>query len=461
MTGMADRLNVLIVVLGGARADHVSCYGYARETTPFLDQVAHEGVRFTQMITTEPHTLGAHAALFTGLHSVSHGATEESPFLAPRHTLLPQYFHAAGYRTAAFCTNALVSPDTGFGPGLDAFFTQRHHNRLATRALLYGRKASDRLLRRRDAGARRTGQAVRRWLAAGDRPFFAFVHFNETLLQFRPPPPYDRVFIPKGVDAARAGTFAQERDAFLARGAELCGEDAVVLTALYDGALRYVDQQLREIAEHLQARQVWDQTLLVVTSGHGDALGAHHSFGLSDVMLRVPLIVRCPARVPQGFVVEELAQTTDLLPTLLQLAGVGEDTSGLQGHALFNSGGVVPGPAYTISERFRPDLAALQKCFPELDTRPFDVRQKALRTRREKIIWRSDEANELYDLALDPRETTNLIAHRPERAEALRRQLFDWLARVEKFEADKLASRLEGTLSPPANAPAASSSARS
>src|SRR5574337_1875124 len=159
---MTERLNVLVVVLDGARADHVSGYGYGRETTPFLDAVARDGVRFTNMISSAPGTLAAHAALFTGLHSVTHGATEEKRLLSARHTLLPEYLKAAGYRTAAFCTSPWVSPETGFGRGFDAFFTQRYHNRLAARAVLYGRRASDRLLRRKDAGARRTTAAVQR-----------------------------------------------------------------------------------------------------------------------------------------------------------------------------------------------------------------------------------------------------------------------------------------------------------
>src|SRR5438045_4211719 len=125
---MPDQLNVVLVVLDGARADHLSCAGYHRETTPFLDRVAREGVRFANMIATAAWTLPAHASLFTGLHAATHGATDERRFLSARHPLLPEYVKAAGYRTAAWCVNPWVSPETGFGRGFDAFFTQRHHN---------------------------------------------------------------------------------------------------------------------------------------------------------------------------------------------------------------------------------------------------------------------------------------------------------------------------------------------
>jgi len=163
---MTEKVNVLLVVLDCTRADHLSCYGYGRETTPFLDQVAREGVRFSNMITTAPWTLPSHASLLTGLFPVTHGATDENRYLAARHKTLAEYLRAAGYRTAAFCTNPWVSPETGFGRGFDAFFTQRVHNRLAARAILYGRKASDKLLRRMTPGR---GAPTRRY-ASGWRP---------------------------------------------------------------------------------------------------------------------------------------------------------------------------------------------------------------------------------------------------------------------------------------------------
>ena len=444
---MVDQLNVLVVVVDSARADHLSCYGYARETTPFLDTVARDGIRFQNMIATAAGTLSSHAALFTGMHSVTHGATGENRFLSSRHKLLPEYLKSVGYRTAAFCTNPWVSPETGFGRGLDAFFTQRHQTGLTARALLYGRRASDRLLRRRDAGARRTNEALKRWLTASPQPFFAFVHYNETHLPFQPPPPYDRMFLPRGVSTARVRMVNQDGNKYLTAQVDMDEEDFTLLTALYDGGLRYIDHRVHEIAELLRARDVWDRTLLIVTADHGEYLGERgmigHRVGLHDAVLRVPLLLRCPRGVPQGFVVEELAQTTDILPTILRLLEVPDETAELQGRALVDGGRATAGPPFTVSERFRPNLSVLQQRLPECDVRPLDVRTKAVRTRHEKFIWRSDEANELYDLAADPGESKNLIEGKPERADALRRQLFDWLAAAENFESEEAAPALD------------------
>ena len=444
---MVERHNIVLVVLDGVRADHVSCYGYARETTPFLDQVAREGVRFSHVFTTAPSTLPSHASLFTGLYSVTHGATEEQPLLPARHKVLAEYLKAAGYRTAAFCTSPRVSPETGFGRGFDAFFTQRRASRLATRALLYGRKASDKLLRREDAGARRTNEVLTEWLTSAGEPFFAFVHYSEAHLPLHPPPPYDHLFVPRDVSVARV---SQDVFKHLPGAMDMEGEDSSLLSGLYDGALRYVDARLREVADVLRGRGVWDRTLFLVTADHGENLGEHdmigHEFGLYDTELRVPLVLRCPPRVPQGFVGEDLAQLTDVVPTVVRLLELDDDASTCQGRVLLERGRATQGPTFVVSERFRPDLSALRKRLSGFDTRPLDVRTKAIRTARQKFVWHSDEANELYDLTTDPGETRNLIENDAALADALRRQLFDWLAAVEKFESSVPATGIERVL---------------
>jgi len=127
----------------------------------------------------------------------------------------------------------------------------------------------------------------------------------------------------------------------------------------------------------------------------------------------------------------------------MRLLDIADDTAQMQGRALLDGGRATAGPAFIVSERFRPDLSVLQQRFPNFDARFLDVRTKAIRTRREKFIWRSDEANEFYDLAVDPGERTNLIGQAAERADALRRQLFDWLALVEKFETDESAPAID------------------
>lgn len=438
---MKEPVNILLVVLDCARPDHFSCYGYGRETTPFVDGLAREGVRVQTAISTAPWTLPAHGSLFTGLFPTTHGASDENRFLPRRHRLLPEYLREAGYRTGMFCANPWVSPQTGFDRGVDLFHTQRPHGRLAARTTFYARKAADRLLGRDDSGARRTNRALLDWIGSGRRPFFAFVHYNETHLRFHPPAPYDRMFLSGRWTKERVRRVNQDCNAYIAGAVPMSEEDFAILTALYDGELRYADSRLAEVAEFLRRRGEWDRTLMIVTADHGENLGDHgmmsHKFVLYDTLIRIPLILRCPPAIPAGFLLDELAQTTDILPTILEIAGVAAEAGRFQGRPLIVGGRATPGPAFTISERSRPNLTAFRQRFPGFDARRFDVIRKAIRTRREKFIWHSSGECEFYDLERDPGELDNLIFRERQRSEALRQQLADWAASIERGDGEE------------------------
>ena len=394
-----DAMNVLLVVLEGARADHMGCYGYGRETTPFLDQVARQGVRCSAAFTTAPAALPAMASLLTGLFAHAHGATEESGALPPGAALLPELLRGAGYRTAAFCPSALVSPEQGLGRGFERFYTGRGQGRITGPAADYARRASDRVLGRGDAGARRTTQALLEWLAAGDDgPFAAMVVYREPASALPPPAPYDRMFAVAG--------------------------DGTPLAAWHDGALRYVDLRLREIADALTADGRWDRTLVVVTATHGRSLEPT-STGDADFTpagLHVPLLLRAPDRVPRGFVVDEIAQLSDVAPTILSLVRVAAPDAPMQGRVLLKDGAATPGPAFAFAEAFRREAG--------------EARRKAVRGSRGQFVWRSDEANAFYDVGRDGEGGPDRLADEVPRADALRRALFDWLASSERWTRD-------------------------
>lgn len=382
-----ETLNVLLVVLEGGRADHMGCYGYGRDTTPFLDQVARQGVRCTAAYTSAPALLPATASLLTGLFAHAHGATEESGELAPGRVSLAELLRGAGYRTAAFSPAPAVGPEHGLGRGFERFQTGRDGGRAAD----YARRASDRVLGRRDAGARRSTLALRDWLAAGGEPFFAFVSYRETDSPLPPPAPYDREF----ADGASAAV------------------------AWHDGALRYVDMRLREVADALAAAGRWDRTLLVVTATHGRGLDEAAAGELTPAALRVPLLLRAPGRVPCGFVVDDIAQLPDVAPTILSLCRVAAPDAPMQGRALLREAAATPGPGIAVAESFRRDAG--------------DVRRKAIRAGRSQFVWRSDEANAFYDLGRDGDAGVNRLAEDVARADTLRRALFDWLASAEAW----------------------------
>jgi len=430
---MSVRPNVLLITISGARADRLSCYGHSRKTTPGLDQIAGEGVRVAHTITSSPTTMAAHAGLFTGRFSAEHGAHEESRQLAKASWSMAETLRAAGYRTGAFCTHPALCPETGFGRGFDDFVTQRRQGRLANRAWSYGRRAGDRLLGRRDAGGRRTNESLREWLGAASEPFFAFVHYDEARFPLVTLP---EMAFAGAADLARLRGLHANSEAYVLGAATLEPEDADAIGRAFDSALHYVDARIGEIVEWLASRKQLEQTLIVVTGDHGQHLGENgwvgNAAGLDECLLAVPLMLRCPGLVPQGFVVEDLSQTTDIAPTILGLLLGPEACEGMSGRMLLREGRSTTGPGFAIAERYRSETKRWRRSFPKADVRPFDVRMKAIRTRTEKFVWRSDEQNQLFDLRSDPGEQHNRLAADVARADALRRQLFDWFAEVER-----------------------------
>jgi arylsulfatase A-like enzyme len=134
------------------------------------------------------------------------------------------------------------------------------------------------VLGRDDSGARRTNLALLDWIDSVEEPFFALVHYNETHLRFHPPAPYDRTFMPRNVTAAQIRSVNQDCNAYIAGAAPMSEEDFVILRALYDGELRYVDMRLKEVADALAAKGKWNNTLFIVTADHGENLGDHGVF---------------------------------------------------------------------------------------------------------------------------------------------------------------------------------------
>src|SRR5262249_18625631 len=184
--------------------------------------------------------------------------------------------------------------------------------------------ASDRVLGRGDAGARRTTQALLDWLAAGREPFFAFVHYREALRPVRPPAPYDRAFMPAGLNAAQARNANPRVDG----GARpLWAAGAAVGGALHGGPWSYAARPRKQVPEALAQDGRWEHPLFIVPASYGEDLGDDGTVdgppALRDTTLRVPLVMRCPGRIPAGFVVQEFAQPVDGTPTVAGLTGCG------------------------------------------------------------------------------------------------------------------------------------------
>ena len=315
--------NVVIVSIDTLRADHLSLYGYDRETSPHLDRWAGtRGVVFRETVAPSPWTLPSHVSLFTGQDALRHGVNFLSPAPASLE-MLAERLHARGYRTVALTDGGYMHPRFGLSQGFDAYRFEYPASSRRERLP----EAMDRLLE---------------WLgvlAAGDEPFLLFFHTYAVHEPYFAREPYFERFggeapAPPG-SPLRAETRerAMQRDEgfrgrrgfvlFDAAGREQRArtEDLARIGALYDSGIAYVDAQLPRLLEALDEPGLASRTLVVITSDHGEALGDHDFGGhghLYDDTLLVPLVIAGPG-LRGGRQVKTPVRLVDVAPTLLEL----------------------------------------------------------------------------------------------------------------------------------------------
>ncbi len=319
--------NVLIIVMDTMRQDHLSCYGYSRKTSPNLDRIAAQSVQFENAIATSSWTLPSHASMLTGLYPTGHGA-ETFP-LDKRHPLLSEALRARGYRTGAFSGNTLVFDRAhGFGRGFIRFEDSFHNSYDMMARTLLGRQIYKHVLRRLGfenipgrKSAEEVNQGVLRWLDRDrERPFFAFLNYFDLHDPYMPPQPYRGRFSKRKNPGGIFNTFIGPFDWHLFTPQLI--EDEI---AAYDGSTAYVDEMIGQLIGELDRRGLGQNTILVITSDHGESFGEHGLYGhrssLYREQLEVPLWIRWPDKIPAGRTVSEPVSLADLPITVIDLIG--------------------------------------------------------------------------------------------------------------------------------------------
>jgi arylsulfatase A-like enzyme len=436
----AGRPNIILVVLDVFRADHMSCYGYGRGTTPNVDALGADARLYENVLSPGYWTLPVHASLFTGLPVSAHGCTAANLFLDAGFDTLAELLGDAGYQTVGLSSNRVLSATRGFGQGFDVYWTPHPPDaRMATAA----GKLSARLglwlePPLAEAMHGRLGEwLVRRYDPAA--PFFLFLNYVEAHCPYEPPA--DRLQWTTPEVAARWKAVNQEKRLYEhAFGVNrLSAGEMAELTALYDGELAYVDAKLGELLHFLKANGLYDNTLIIVTSDHGEQFGEHglalHGFSLYEPLVRVPLIVRWPAHFPVGRE-PELVQNHDVFPTILEAAGVAWEPGPAQNCRSLT--GLQPGSRRTaISEFGAPfDTVVLgfMEDYPTRDFGRFTRRMRAVQSGNLKLIRSSNGQCELYDLLSDPLETVDISRDRPEAVRRLSMELKGWVSSFPHWE---------------------------
>ena len=412
--------NVLLVSIDTLRRDHLSCYGYERETSPNIDSLADEGVLFQTVVAPSAWTLPVHTTLLTALPPTQHDVITLHRRLKPDVVTLPAVMRDAGYATAAFVSTTVLNVVFGLWRGFDHYddYTHVHTGytdrcRVSTPALV---------------------DAVKDWLdvwrlRGSGRPFFVFLHLYDVHSKrhhrqpgaalYCSPTPFQDMYDP----SYRGENKGQRLIGKHSSTERMSERDLIHNMALYDGEIRFVDDQLEDLFAILRSLGVMDRTIISVISDHGEEFYEHgrqgHHQSLYDETILVPWVMRFPEKIPAGRVVEAQVRMMDIAPTILSLAGIAP-TPGF---------GVLKG-----DRRFAgADLAPLVSS-PNTDFSPLpafaDLEGKlaAVRTEEWKYIMslHAEGAEELYSLADDPKELINLAEEKPQVRDLLRDELLRW-----------------------------------
>jgi arylsulfatase A-like enzyme/Flp pilus assembly protein TadD len=372
----ASRRDVFLITIDTLRADHVHCYGYDRVQTPSLDQLAKQGVRFTQAFTPSPITNSSHASILTGLLPSAHGVSDFGVPLAASHLTLAETLKKRGYRTAAFI-GAVILDSKALAPGLDRGFE------------FYDNFPAQSETKSRWGRVERRGMEVvqhaETWLNAHPAgPHFVWVHLYDPHDPYEPPPPYSEIY--------------KDR--------------------LYDGEIAYADSALGHFLAYLKKQGWYESSLIVVVGDHGEGLGEHHEdthgIFLYDSTTHVPLLVKLPEQREAGRTVEAQVRTTDIMPSILEVLGVLAPAR-LDGESL--------GPFLTGTG------AAPRTVFGETDY-PLRFGWAPLRSvRKEGLKFIEAPKPELYDLPSDPNELQNHYVPWDPRVQKLRKILAELSAK--------------------------------
>jgi arylsulfatase A-like enzyme len=407
--------NVLLLILDTVRAADLSTYGYARPTTPALERVARQGVRFERAFAPAPWTLPSHASMFTGRNASELTADWQVP-LDRAHPTIAEVLRTHGFATAGFVANFGYC---SYEHGLSRGFTHYEDYRLGPWELLLGSSfgrllahspSVRRIVGYRDMLDRKPAAEVNRelisWLERRKhRPFFAFLNYYDAHFPYFPPAPFDTLYGPR---------WTPPRLTYWLNGAGAPGRQSMGAAEAraernaYDGAITYLDRQIGGLLAELGRRGILRNTVVIITSDHGEQFGEHglvdHGNSLYLPVLEVPLIIAVPGNT-SGTTVSVPVGLRDLAATILDLARV-PAPPGLPGYSLAGSMGHASGPDNAAGS------AVLASVRPARFSPPTDPAAKgemfSLVEGRLHYILNGDGREELYDVAADPEEMKNL-----------------------------------------------------
>lgn len=356
LTGNKD-FNYIIVTVDTLRVDRIGCYGYKDVDTPTMDLFAKRGIKFENCISPTPLTLPSHSSIMTGTFPAFHGVRDNGGFLVPPELkTLAELFKENEYDTAAFVASYVLDSKWGLNQGFDFYYDRFDLSQYKSISLGNVQRRGDEVI----------DQALP-WLEDHKaKPFFAWIHLYDPHTPYDPPSPFKEQYPNRP----------------------------------YVGEIAYTDSQLARLWQYLEEENLIENTILIFASDHGESLGAHkenaHGFFIYQEAVHVPLIIVTPFESLFGQSRSTVVSLVDILPTMLEMASIPVPSTA-QGKSL---------QPLLFQDREDPEAFAYSETYyPRLHYGWSEL--TSVQTGRYKLIVAP--RLELYDLEIDPQESTNLL----------------------------------------------------
>lgn len=402
--GSSKPPNILIISLDACRADHLSCYGYTRETSPFLDNLASQGVLFKNAFINTHGTPPSHLTILSSLYNQTHGLGGWfSPMkISPEIIMVQEILQDHGYITLSV-TGGSFFKNYGFERG----FTEFESTGVQTESV--------------ESGVKKVLGLVEKY-SGKQKPIFVFFHTFSIHSPYKPPEEYKTIF---GKYDCNFECSSKNLMKFLKKANKLSDTELEYIISQYDAGIKYTDDILKGLFENLETFGFFDNYLVIITADHGEEFGEHgrllHTKTLYDELLCVPMIMT-GSSIPKGHIDKRMVSSIDITPTILGFAGIKTDIH-MEGQNLLlhNTG----------------NNNQKEAVFAQYGSSLYSIRT---------IDWKLIETQKpysvsLFDLKSDPGETMDVSEHHQEICHQLHKRLIEW--RSSCITVDLLAKKRE------------------
>lgn len=407
-----NKLNIILISLDTLRADHLSCYGYERDTSPYLDRLVEDSVFFEDVFSHSSWTLPSHLSMLFSLNGASHQVYYNTQKIDNSLPSIASYLRENGYITYGFTGGGYVSSIYGFSKGFD-WYDEPVGGRNALLA---------------DDEAERLYEYTSDWIEKNqDKQFFLFLHTFQIHGPYKCPEPWIETYLDKNAKWKGIGLrlLLEEKG----QDFPFTPDERENIKALYDGEIKYTDETLiKPLVEFLKNKGLYDNTLLIITSDHGEEFYEHggwlHSRTLYNELIRIPLIIKFPSSKYKGTKVKPKARSIDIMPTVLDLCSINYPKDSLEGESLVK---LITGDE-TEDRSFISDLAfkdIYDPCPALIATNEGDI----------KVIIEKSKTGikniETYDIENDPEEQSKSVFQKAVKVRT------DILAFIDKYYKEK------------------------